>query len=72
VVIARIILGKSAESSVTELVMPFTEPRRIVRIPGAFVLRDSRPGVGVLVEAMEPVPQVFLMPEDSLLALFRR
>lgn len=35
-------------------------------LPGAYLLRDSRPGVGVLVQADEPVPHLFLLRESDL------
>lgn len=45
-------------------------PQKVV-LPGSFVLRDSRPGVGVLMSTSDPVPQVFLVPEPDILQLFR-
>ena len=41
-------------------------------VAGLYDLRDSRPGVGVLVSATDPVPHVFLVSEADLLALFAR
>jgi hypothetical protein len=54
----------------TELRLVGTEGVRAVRIPGVYVLRDSRAGVGVLVGAVEPVPHLFMVREADLMALF--
>jgi hypothetical protein len=35
-------------------------------LPAPYVLRDSRPGVGVLVEADDPVPHLFVLRESHL------
>ncbi|MEK7667102.1 MAG: hypothetical protein AAB409_00450 [Gemmatimonadota bacterium] len=48
-------------------------PRRTVRVsvPGVYMIRDSRPGLGVLFSSSDPVPHVFVVHEDSLLAALR-
>lgn len=38
-------------------------------LPAPYVLRDSRPGVGVLVEADEPVPHLFVLRESDLVRM---
>ena len=43
-----------------------------VSVRGDFVIRDSRPGVGILVSTPDPVPHAFLISEHDLLALFAR
>lgn len=35
-------------------------------LPGLYQLRDSRPGVGVLVEVQDPVPHLFVLRESDL------
>lgn len=58
-------------SPATELTYLRGDTTRSVTLPGALVLRDSRPGVGVLLSTSDPVPQVFLVPEPDILRLFR-
>ncbi len=41
-----------------------------MKLPGRWIQSDSRPGVGVLVGAEEPVPHVFLLTEARFRQLF--
>lgn len=41
-------------------------------VPGAVTLRDSKPGVGVLVHADEPEPRVFLVSEPEFIRMFQK
>jgi hypothetical protein len=54
----------------TELTLLRGGARTRVEVGGAYVLRDSRPGVGVLLQTMDPAPRLFLVGEKELLSLF--
>lgn len=41
-----------------------------VQVPGDYVIRDARPGVGVLIGTPDPVPQLFLLRESAIESLF--
>jgi hypothetical protein len=72
VVIAELVQGKDEDSGTTELTLIGNDgSRKRITVPGHFVLRDSRPGVGVLVSSTDPVPHVFLITQQDLRNLFR-
>jgi|GEM_PF-2412130 len=72
VVIAEVVFG-TAGSEFTELTLRRKDGSEAkISVPGSFELRDSRPGVGVLMSATDPAPRVFLVSEGDLLALFSR
>lgn len=54
----------------TELALLDGGRERKVSFTGAWVIRDSRPGTGVLVSTNDPVPQVFLVRENDFLEMF--
>lgn len=69
-VAASLVFGGRDEPNRTEFIrLAGAEPGR-ARLDGIFTLRDSRPGVGVLLESPEPVPHVFLVSERDFLRLF--
>jgi hypothetical protein len=69
VVIGEIVRERDGAS--TELTfVSLSGDRKTVKVPGSYVLRDSREGVGVLVSSSEPAPRVFLIGEDELKRLF--
>lgn len=69
---ADLAVAKTPRESATILEMTRDGRSRRISVPGFYVLRDSRPGVGVLVESEDPVPQLFLLGEDTFLGLFTR
>jgi hypothetical protein len=73
VVIAEHVAARAPDAGTTEFTLLRDDgTRRVVSIPGDYAIRDSRPGVGVLVSTTNPVPQLFLVSETDLLALFAR
>jgi hypothetical protein len=71
VVIAEHVTGREPGSATTALTLRRQDgTRRTISVPGSYTLRDSRPGVGVLISTTDPVPQVFLVSERDLLAAF--
>jgi len=68
VVIAELVVGRPPTTELTLLRDDGT--RRTAAVQGDYVIRDSRPGVGVLVSSTDPVPRLFLISEAELLALF--
>lgn len=71
VLIGEHVIGRSAEGSHTEFSL--IRDGHVVgraRVPGSYVIRDSRPGVGVLFSTGDPVPQVFLAREADVLGMF--
>lgn len=73
VLIGEHVIGRGAEGSHTEFSL--IRAGRVVgraRVPGSYVIRDSRPGVGVLFSTGDPVPQVFLVREADVLGMFGR
>ncbi|HET6762594.1 MAG TPA: hypothetical protein VFH27_02955 [Longimicrobiaceae bacterium] len=67
VAIADLSFGDQMETEFTLL----SEGReRHIRITGGYVLRDSRPGVGVLIEEVGPAPHLFILGEADFLGLF--
>jgi len=72
VVIAEHVIGRRAETSTTELTLEANgRVERRITVPGNFVLRDSRDGVGVLVSSNDPVPHLFVVSQRDLRDLFR-
>lgn len=71
VLIAEHVNDRGAEGGYTELSL-VRAGRRVstVRVPGSYVVRDSQPGVGVLISTSDPVPQVFLVSDRDVLAMF--
>lgn len=71
VMIGEHVIGRGAEDSHTEfsLIRDGHVAAR-ARAPGSYVIRDSRPGVGVLFSTRDPVPQVFLVREADVLGMF--
>ncbi|HVG43884.1 MAG TPA: hypothetical protein VM890_04110 [Longimicrobium sp.] len=71
VVIAEMVVERVGRPPITELTLLRDDgTRRTVTAPGEFVIRDSRPGVGVLLSSTDPVPHLFLVSQADLLALF--
>ncbi|HEU0054764.1 MAG TPA: hypothetical protein VFQ39_16370, partial [Longimicrobium sp.] len=66
----KVLLGEGASRLDLTLLDGRAEPRYL-SLAGDWVLQDSRPGVGVLVSTMDPVPQVFLVKENEFLEMFR-
>lgn len=64
-------LQASASGPETVLTLVTSTSTRAVRVRGAFAIRDSRPGLGVLFQTDSPVPNVFLVSERSVLQVFR-
>ncbi len=42
----------------------------VVAVPGRYMLRDGRPGLGALIQASDPVHPLFVVREEDLLAAF--
>lgn len=71
VMIGEHVIGRGAEDSHTEFsLIRDGHVAAQARAPGSYVIRDSRPGVGVLFSTRDPVPQVFLVREADVLGMF--
>jgi hypothetical protein len=55
---------------ITELSLYRGDAKSSILVPGAFTIRDSDPGFGVLFETSEPAPRVFIVAEGDVLRLF--
>ncbi|HEU0076716.1 MAG TPA: hypothetical protein VFQ76_03645, partial [Longimicrobiaceae bacterium] len=64
--VADQVVGGAGEGTRTRLWGTRRGARWTATLPGAYLLRDSRPGVGVLVEADEPVPHLFVLREGDV------
>lgn len=71
VMVGEHVIGRNAEDSHTEfsLIRDGHVAAR-ARAPGSYVIRDSRPGVGILFSTGDPVPQLFLVREADVLGMF--
>jgi hypothetical protein len=71
VLIADHVSDRGAEGGHTEFSL-VRGGRRVstVSVPGSYVIRDSRPGIGVLFSTGDPVPQVFLVGEREVMEMF--
>ena len=71
VLIGEHVIGRGGEGGHTEfsLIRDGRVAQR-ARVPGSYVIRDSRPGVGVLFSTGDPVPQVFLVRDADVLSMF--
>ena len=72
VVIAEQVIGRRADELRTELMLVANgRTTQRIAVPGDFVLRDSRDGVGVLVSSNDPAPHLFVISQRELRDLFR-
>jgi hypothetical protein len=67
VVVADVVPGAHAR---TELALLRGGAEQRVEVSGVYALRDSRPGLGVLLQTMDPAPRLFLVSEKDVLSLF--
>lgn len=63
-------IATRGESAVTVMHLLRGNDVATIRLPGDYVIRDSRPGTGVLVGTIDPVPQLFLLSESAFDNLF--
>lgn len=71
IVLATTIMGDDRKES-TQLTYFDKMGAHSTMVPGVYILRDSKPGVGVLVEVEGSAPRVFLIRESDFLKVFRR
>lgn len=73
VLLADVVLDPSLEGGGYTVFQLLTGDR-VARagVPGMYLLRDSRPGVEVLLSTAEPVPAVFLLDADTLTTVLLR
>ncbi|WP_331071496.1 hypothetical protein [Longimicrobium sp.] len=66
------LVHSGANDGYTDLLLMQDGSHARASVPGAVTLRDSKPGVGVLIHTEEPEPQVFLVSEQEFLRMFGR
>jgi hypothetical protein len=70
VILAAQVVPKPGQPTQTEFTLVTPEGEQTVAVPGAYVLRDGHPRMGVLVSTTDPVPRLFTISRDDLRGMF--
>ena len=70
VILAAQVVPKPGQPMQTEFTLVTPGGEQTVAVPGAYVLRDGHPRMGVLVSTADPVPRLFTIPRDDLRRMF--